>query len=67
MAAANDAAAPMIAPTSAESAPTIAGLGYSDLTVSCNTCHQGIDRSFIVIQTPTTSPFTDQSFSPPKR
>jgi hypothetical protein len=41
--------------------------GYSDLTVSCNTCHQGIDRSFIVIQTPTTSPFTDQSFSPPKR
>ncbi|MGH6824110.1 hypothetical protein [Methyloceanibacter sp.] len=41
--------------------------GYGDLTIACNACHQGIGRSFIVIQTPTASPFTDQSFSPPKR
>jgi len=41
--------------------------GYSDLTVACNACHQGIGRGFIVIQVPTASPFTDQSFSPPKR
>jgi len=37
---------------------------YGDLTVACNTCHQGIGRGFIVIQVPTASPFTDQSFSP---
>jgi hypothetical protein len=41
--------------------------GYGELTLACNACHQGIGRSFIVIQTPTASPFTDQSFSPPKR
>jgi hypothetical protein len=41
--------------------------GYSELTLACNACHQGIGRSFIVIQAPTASPFTDQSFSSPKR
>jgi hypothetical protein len=41
--------------------------GYSDLTVACNACHQGIGRGLIVIQVPTASPFTDQSFAPPKR
>jgi hypothetical protein len=30
--------------------------GYSDLTASCNTCHQGIGRSFIVIKKPTHLP-----------
>ena len=40
---------------------------YGELTLACNACHQGIGRSFIVIQKPTASPFTDQSFSPPKR
>jgi hypothetical protein len=40
---------------------------YGELTLACNACHQGIGRSFIVIQKPTDSPFTDQSFSPPKR
>ena len=34
--------------------------GCSDLTVACNSCHQGIGRGFIVIQMPTASPFTDQ-------
>jgi hypothetical protein len=41
--------------------------GYGGLTAACNACHQGIGRSFIIIQTPTASPFTDQSFAPPKR
>jgi hypothetical protein len=39
---------------------------FGDLTVACNACHQGIDRGFIVIQAPTASPFTDQSFAPRK-
>jgi hypothetical protein len=40
--------------------------GYHALTSACNACHVGIGRSFIVIQVPTASPFSDQSFSPPK-
>jgi hypothetical protein len=39
--------------------------GYKALTKSCNACHVGTDRSFIVIQVPTTSPFSDQSLAPP--
>lgn len=39
---------------------------YSDLTAACNACHQGIGRGFIVIQVPTTSPFSDQSFALPR-
>jgi len=37
---------------------------FTELTATCNACHQGIGRGFIVIQVPTGSPFTDQSFSP---
>jgi hypothetical protein len=37
---------------------------YSDLTAACNACHQGIGRGFIVIQVPSASPFSDQSFAP---
>jgi hypothetical protein len=37
---------------------------YRDLTQACNACHEGIGRGFIVMQTPTASPFTDQSFAP---
>ena len=40
--------------------------GYHALTSACNACHVGIGRSFIVIQVPNASPFSDQSFSPPK-
>jgi hypothetical protein len=39
--------------------------GYGALTSACNGCHQGINRGFIVIQVPNTSPFSDQSFAPP--
>jgi hypothetical protein len=41
--------------------------GYSALNDACNACHVGIGRSFIVIQTPTSSPFSDQSFAPIER
>lgn len=37
---------------------------FNDLTLACNACHQDIGRGFIVIQVPTASPFSDQSFSP---
>ena len=41
--------------------------GFDALTATCNACHQGIGRGFVVIQVPTVSPFSDQSFAPPKR
>lgn len=40
--------------------------GFNEFTAACNACHHGIDRGFIVIQVPAASPFSDQSFSPPK-
>jgi hypothetical protein len=40
--------------------------GYNALTAACNACHEGVGRGFIVIQVPTASPFSDQSFAPPK-
>lgn len=40
---------------------------YEALTGACNACHQAIGRGFIVIRPPSASPFTDQSFAPPKR
>ena len=35
-----------------------------ELTDGCNACHQSIGRGFIVIQAPTASPFSNQSFTP---
>ena len=37
------------------------------LTDNCNACHQQMQRGYIVVQTPTTSPFSDQSFAPQKK
>jgi hypothetical protein len=37
---------------------------FSNLTHACNACHLDIGRGFIVIQVPTASPFSDQSFAP---
>jgi hypothetical protein len=37
---------------------------FADLTQACNACHQHIGRGYIVIQLPTASPFSDQSFAP---
>jgi hypothetical protein len=38
--------------------------GFNDLTAACNSCHGAIGRGFVVIQTPTVQPFSDQSFAP---
>ena len=38
-----------------------------ELTDGCNACHKSMGRGFIVIQTPTASPFGDQSFAPQKK
>jgi hypothetical protein len=36
---------------------------YTELTNECNSCHRALDRSFITIQVPANSPFTDQLFA----
>ena len=38
-----------------------------ELTDGCNSCHQTMQRGFVAIQVPTTSPFSDQSFAPPQK
>ena len=40
---------------------------FDKLTAACNACHESANRSFIVIQRPTSSPFPNQSFAPKKR
>lgn len=37
---------------------------FADLTETCNSCHAAAHVGFITIQIPTSSPFSDQSFSP---
>jgi hypothetical protein len=37
---------------------------YGELTGGCNACHQSMERSFILIRTPTEDPFGDQVFAP---
>lgn len=37
---------------------------FKDLTAACNSCHRAAKVGFIVIRVPTTSPFSNQSFSP---
>jgi ornithine carbamoyltransferase len=39
----------------------------SELTAGCNACHRSMARGFIVMQTPTLSPFSDQSFAPQRK
>ena len=39
---------------------------FDKLTVACNACHAASNHGFIVIQRPTTSPYTNQSFAPKK-
>ena len=38
--------------------------GYVELTAACNNCHKAAEAGFIVIKSPTISPFSDQDFSP---
>ena len=40
------------------------GKAFGELTTGCNSCHQSVGRSFIVMTVPTTSPFGNQSFAP---
>jgi len=40
---------------------------YAELTTACNNCHQAAQVGFILIQTPTSSPFSDQKFPPPQK
>jgi hypothetical protein len=42
------------------------GKAFQELTAGCNSCHQSIGRDFIAITVPTASPFSNQSFSPPR-
>ena len=39
---------------------------YDRLSAGCNNCHHALDHAFIAIQRPTTLPYSDQSFAPPK-
>lgn len=39
---------------------------FDKLTAACNTCHQSANRPFIVVQRPTVSTFSNQSFAPKK-
>jgi hypothetical protein len=36
--------------------------GYANLTAACNSCHQAGQVGFIRIESPSTSPFSDQKF-----
>jgi hypothetical protein len=38
-----------------------------ELTDGCNACHQQMKRGYIVMQIPTGSAYSDQSFAPPKK
>ena len=41
--------------------------GFADLTAACNSCHEAAQVGFIVIETPTSSPFSDQKFLPAQK
>ena len=37
---------------------------FGELTKGCNSCHQSMDRAFIVLRTPAEQPFSNQAFQP---
>ncbi len=39
---------------------------FDKLTAGCNSCHRTLDHAFIVIQRPTSLPYSDQLFAPQK-
>jgi hypothetical protein len=39
---------------------------FDNLSAGCNSCHHALGRAFIAIQRPTSLPYSDQSFAPPK-
>lgn len=40
---------------------------FKKLTEACNNCHQASQVGFVVIRTPTASPFSNQTFGPAKQ
>jgi hypothetical protein len=40
---------------------------FKELTAGCNACHQSVNRGYIAMTVPATSPFSNQSFSPRQR
>jgi len=40
---------------------------YGELTAGCNSCHESVKLGFIVLQTPTVNPISDQNFAPAKK
>lgn len=40
---------------------------FLDLTRTCNACHASAGVGFVVIETPRTSPFTNQSYAPAQK
>jgi hypothetical protein len=41
-------------------------VGFTQLNKACNGCHQAADVGFIVVRTPTRSPYANQDFFKPK-
>jgi hypothetical protein len=41
-------------------------VAFDNLSAGCNRCHHTLDHGFIVIQRPTTLPYSNQSFTPQK-
>jgi len=39
---------------------------FDSLTAGCNSCHRALDHAFIVIQRPTSLPYSDQFLAPQK-
>lgn len=39
---------------------------FDNLSAGCNACHHALDHAFIVIGRPTSLPYSDQTFTPPK-
>lgn len=39
---------------------------FDQLSAGCNSCHSSLDRKFIVIQRPTSLPYSNQNFAPQK-
>jgi hypothetical protein len=39
---------------------------FDQLSAGCNSCHLSLDRKFIVIQRPTSLPYSNQNFAPQK-
>ncbi len=55
----DDLAAAIMAKNKAQFTPR-----FLELTRTCNACHVSAGVGFVVIETPRTSPFTNQSFAP---